>query len=72
MGVFAVRTQYRPNPMGITIVKLLERRDNRLRVLGLDAYDRTPVLDIKPFVPEPELAGEAHIPDWLQRLRDSS
>jgi tRNA-Thr(GGU) m(6)t(6)A37 methyltransferase TsaA len=69
VGVFAIRTQYRPNPIGVTVARLLERRGNLLRVAGLDAYNGTPVLDIKPYVPETELADEARIPEWMQRLR---
>jgi tRNA-Thr(GGU) m(6)t(6)A37 methyltransferase TsaA len=46
-GVFATRSPRRPNPVGITTVKVLGRNGNRLRVTGLDAIDGTPVLDIK-------------------------
>lgn len=49
-GVFNTRSQYRPNPIGITVVKLIDRKGNTLVVEGLDALDGTPVLDIKPFV----------------------
>lgn len=49
-GVFNTRSQYRPNPIGVTVVKLIERKGNTLVVEGLDALDGTPVLDIKPFV----------------------
>jgi hypothetical protein len=42
---------YRPNPSGLTVVELLERRGNILKVKGLDALDGTLVLDIKPFNP---------------------
>jgi tRNA (Thr-GGU) A37 N-methylase len=46
--VFALRSPYRPNPIGITEVVLLEVKGNVLRVRGLDALNNTPVLDIKP------------------------
>lgn len=72
VGVFATRSQYRPNPIGATVVELIERAGNRLRVAGLDAYDGTPVIDIKPYMPDPDLAAEARIPDWVQRMRDES
>jgi tRNA-Thr(GGU) m(6)t(6)A37 methyltransferase TsaA len=68
MGVFATRSPVRPNPIGITVVKLLERRENVLKVLGLDAYDGTPVLDIKPYLRRGDLVEEATMPDWLLRL----
>ena len=57
-GVFATRSPRRPNPLGLTVVRLLGREDGRLRVAGLDMLDGTPVLDIKPYlssVPEEEL-----------------
>jgi len=67
VGIFATRTQYRPNPIGVTIVRLLDRQGNRLRVAGLDTYDGTPVLDLKPYVPDADLAAEARVPEWLAR-----
>jgi tRNA-Thr(GGU) m(6)t(6)A37 methyltransferase TsaA len=68
VGVFATRSPVRPNPIGVTVVKLLERQDNVLRVLGLDAYDGTPVLDIKPYLRRGDLIEEVTMPDWLLRL----
>ena len=50
-GLFAVRYPARPNPIGISIVELLGREGNQLRVRGLDVLDGTPLLDIKPFAP---------------------
>ena len=47
-GVFALRSPMRPNPIGLTKVKLLEQRDNMLLVSGLDAFENSPILDIKP------------------------
>lgn len=68
VGVFATRSPVRPNPIGVTVVKLLERQENVLKVLGLDAYDGTPVLDIKPYLRRGDLIEEAIMPDWLLRL----
>jgi tRNA (adenine37-N6)-methyltransferase len=48
-GVFATRSPHRPNPIGMTVVKLLGRTGAALRVSGLDAVEGTPVLDIKPY-----------------------
>ncbi len=48
-GVFATRHPDRPNPLGITIVELLERKGNILKVKGVDMIDGTPILDIKPY-----------------------
>jgi tRNA (adenine37-N6)-methyltransferase len=47
-GVFALRSPYRPNPIGVTTVELIAIEGNVLRVRGLDAIDGTPILDLKP------------------------
>jgi tRNA-Thr(GGU) m(6)t(6)A37 methyltransferase TsaA len=49
LGVFATRSMFRPNPIGLTIVELVDIEHNILVVKGLDAFNLTPVLDIKPF-----------------------
>ena len=51
-GVFATRSPNRPNPVAFSVVDLIEREGNVLRVRGLDALDGTPVVDIKPYSPE--------------------
>jgi tRNA-Thr(GGU) m(6)t(6)A37 methyltransferase TsaA len=57
-GVFATRSPRRPNPIALTVVRLLRHEKNRLHVRGVDMLDGTPILDIKPYlssVPESEL-----------------
>jgi tRNA-Thr(GGU) m(6)t(6)A37 methyltransferase TsaA len=49
-GVFATRSPRRPNPIGLTVVRLLGRDRERLRVRGIDMLDGTPILDIKPYL----------------------
>lgn len=49
-GVFATRSPYRPNPIGLTVVQLLRRDGRSLHVRGIDMLDGTPVLDIKPYL----------------------
>jgi tRNA-Thr(GGU) m(6)t(6)A37 methyltransferase TsaA len=49
-GVFATRSPRRPNPIGLTVVRLLSREGRQLRVSGVDMLDGTPVLDIKPYL----------------------
>ncbi|WP_221287578.1 tRNA (N6-threonylcarbamoyladenosine(37)-N6)-methyltransferase TrmO [Stygiolobus caldivivus] len=49
IGVFATRSQFRPNPIGISVVSLIRREGNVLIVKGINAIDGTPVLDIKPY-----------------------
>ena len=50
-GLFTTRSPHRPCPLGLTIVELVAREKNILKVKGLDAIDGTPLLDIKPYVP---------------------
>jgi tRNA (adenine37-N6)-methyltransferase len=49
-GVFATRSPYRPNPIGLTVVELLRREGCDLHVRGVDMLDGTPILDIKPYL----------------------
>ena len=66
-GRFATRSPSRPNPVGQATVELLERRDNVLKVKGLDAIDGTPVIDIKPYIPGYNSATDAKAPKWMPR-----
>jgi tRNA-Thr(GGU) m(6)t(6)A37 methyltransferase TsaA len=66
-GVFATRTPYRPNPIGLTLVELLEVRGNVLIVRGLDALDGSPVVDIKP-ADAWDTAKDVRVPEWWMRL----
>ena len=51
-GLFATRSPCRPNPIGISVVRLLRREERVLHVVDVDILDKTPLLDIKPYVPE--------------------
>lgn len=68
VGFFATRTPHRPNPITICCPRLLRREGNRLIVTGLDAWDGTPVLDVKGYLPRDEQRPDATIPAWQQRL----
>ncbi|MBP2636167.1 MAG: uncharacterized protein H6Q72_2074 [Firmicutes bacterium] len=68
LGIFAQRAKHRPNPIGITAVKLLSVSGNVLKVKGLDAIDGTPVLDIKPYYPQFDCRSDAVVPEWVNRL----
>ena len=61
MGVFATRSPFRPNPIGLSCVKLLRIEGNELVVSGADLMDGTPILDIKPYLPfadaKPDASG---------------
>ncbi|MEW6215199.1 MAG: tRNA (N6-threonylcarbamoyladenosine(37)-N6)-methyltransferase TrmO [Nitrospirota bacterium] len=64
-GLFATRYPNRPNQIGLSIVKLLRREENILFVKGIDVIDGTPLLDIKPYVPDFEPGGKIKI-GWLK------
>jgi tRNA-Thr(GGU) m(6)t(6)A37 methyltransferase TsaA len=67
VGLFATRTALRPNPVGLAVVELLERRENVLVVKGLDAFDGTPVLDLKPYDSWDSVAN-VRVPEWRKKL----
>jgi tRNA-Thr(GGU) m(6)t(6)A37 methyltransferase TsaA len=64
-GLFATRAPRRPNRIGMTVVKLIRRRGGVLIVRGIDVIDGTPLLDIKPYVPEFNAQGKIRI-GWLK------
>lgn len=68
-GLFATRSPCRPNPIGLSVVRLLGRQRNVLRVRGLDILDRTPLIDIKPYVPEFDAHPLARA-GWLDDSRE--
>ncbi len=70
VGVFATRSPRRPNPMGVSSVKLLKINDNVLMVKGLDALNGTPILDIKPFSKKHDHAEDAKTPWWIERFSE--
>ncbi len=69
VGAFAVRTNLRPNPIGLTLVELVRVEGNVLTVRGLDAFNGTPVLDIKPYDFR-DVAENARVPVWWLRLEE--
>jgi len=69
LGVFATRTMHRPNPIGLTLVELANVEGRVLTVRGLDAFDGTPILDIKPF-DRWDTAKDAKVPRWWTKLEN--
>ena len=65
-GVFAMRGPNRPNPIGISVVRLLEVEGNILHIQDIDIVDGTPLLDIKPYVPEFDKREVEKI-GWLEK-----
>ena len=67
-GVFATRAPKRPNPIGLSIVRLVQIRGCSLDVENVDILDETPLLDIKPYVPEFDHEENCRI-GWLEKAR---
>ena len=65
-GIFATRYPCRPNPIGLSIVHLLRVKGNRLEVEGVDMLNDTPLLDIKPYIPEFDVRENAQV-GWYGR-----
>jgi len=64
-GVFATRAPSRPNPIGISVVRLIRRQGNVLHIQDVDIVDGTPLLDIKPYIPEFD-TQEVNKKGWLE------
>ncbi len=62
-GILATRGRNHPNPVGLAVVELLERTGNRLRVKKLDAFNGTPIIDIKPY-DDYDRIEDVKVPDW--------
>ena len=67
-GVFATRAEFRPNPVEVTTCKILavDEQDGVVRIGNIDAYDGSPVLDLKAYFPVCDRVKDATIPDWLE------
>lgn len=59
VGVFATRSPYRPNPIGLSSVKILEIKNGEILVSGADLLDGTPIYDIKPYIPYTDCHADA-------------
>jgi tRNA-Thr(GGU) m(6)t(6)A37 methyltransferase TsaA len=68
-GVFGTRSPRRPNLIAMTLCKIVSVKDNMIEIEKTDAFDGTPVLDIKPFISGYDSTPDATMPDWLERAR---
>ncbi|MFH1596543.1 MAG: tRNA (N6-threonylcarbamoyladenosine(37)-N6)-methyltransferase TrmO [Pseudomonadota bacterium] len=68
-GVFATRAPVRPNLIGICACRLVKVQGNVLEVADLDALDGSPILDLKPYIPEGDSIPGAATPEWLKRSK---
>jgi tRNA-Thr(GGU) m(6)t(6)A37 methyltransferase TsaA len=69
-GLFATRHPCRPNPIRLSIVRLLARRENNLDIEGVDMLDGTPLLDIKPYVPDFDARKDVKTGWYAQRSKE--
>jgi tRNA-Thr(GGU) m(6)t(6)A37 methyltransferase TsaA len=69
-GIFAQRAKDRPNPIGITAVRIRAVGPGWVEVSGLDAIDGTPVLDLKPYLPQYDRVSDARVPAWVGTLME--
>jgi tRNA-Thr(GGU) m(6)t(6)A37 methyltransferase TsaA len=69
VGVFSLDSPTRPNPIGLSLVKIIRREGGRLIVIGLDCFDGTPVLDIKPYR-NGYRTERYELAEWYRKLRD--
>jgi len=65
VGVFACRSPSRPNPIGLCVVKLMKVEDCTLTVKGLDAFEGSPIIDVKPYIQRRDAVPKAYTPEWL-------
>ena len=68
-GVFATRAPRRPNPIGLSVVELNRIENRLLHIRNVDILDGTPLLDIKPYVPEFDVQKDVRI-GWLEKARN--
>jgi excinuclease ABC subunit A len=79
-GVFASRSPVRPNPIGLTTAKIVDvdQQKGMIEVIGIDAYDKTPIIDLKPYIPACDRVKDfsvakwfAHWPEWMAEVGES-
>jgi len=68
LGIFSQRAKDRPNPIGITTVRIICTGTDYLEVQGLDAINGTPVIDIKPYYPSCDRIENPRTPEWVAEL----
>lgn len=69
-GVFACRAPLRPNPLGLTIVKILMVEDNFIYIDRTDAFDNTPIIDLKPYIPNSDCILNTKVPEFMASIGD--
>jgi tRNA-Thr(GGU) m(6)t(6)A37 methyltransferase TsaA len=68
-GVFACRAPMRPNLIALSVCRILSVQGNLVHLEGLDAFDATPILDLKPFIPPDAPMRDVRVPAWLKEKK---
>jgi tRNA (adenine37-N6)-methyltransferase len=68
-GIFATRSPARPNPILVSVVRILGKNENVLKVKGLEAVDGSPILDIKPHVEAYDSKEKPTVAPWMERIQ---
>ncbi len=68
VGIFACRCSQRPNPIGLSIGRIVKIQGNTVTLQGLDVIRDTPILDIKPYTLQYDRASSVTMPDWVSKL----
>ena len=67
-GVFATRSPRRPTPVGISVCKILAIDENIIYIDQTDAFNGSPVIDLKPYIPTIDSIANANVPNWVQKI----
>lgn len=69
-GVFSTRAEYRPNPLAMTTCRIMnvEEKNGKITIAGIDAFDGTPIIDLKPYIPAFDRVKDPKLPKWLSFL----
>ena len=67
-GVFATRAQVRPNLIGLSVCPIIKVEGHIVEVADLDAKDGSPILDLKPYIPQGDSLPDAATPDWVKKI----
>jgi excinuclease ABC subunit A len=71
-GVFASRSPVRPNPLGLTTTEIIQvdEEEGLIEIANIDAFDDTPIIDLKPYIPSCDRVKDVKVPDWIAHWPD--
>jgi tRNA-Thr(GGU) m(6)t(6)A37 methyltransferase TsaA len=67
-GVFATRSPFRPNLIGFSVCKIISVKECNIQVEQIDAFDGSPIVDLKPYIPASDCLPDASVPEWVRRI----